>query len=238
MSESTTGTDPLDAAMPELRSAGHVTWLQAVAGQTIFTEGDDGDRLYLIERGRVRVGRHDEPDRDCLFSVLGPGDVFGEESVFDPGPCSCRAVALTDVVVLCIERAALVPLLASHPEMAQRLLRVMARRIRATSNAISDTLYADVGARVAKRLLGLAQQFGVQEHGATRVPMDLTQEQFAHLVGTSRESVNKALCEFASRGWITVAKHSIVIRASDALRARVHGTRRPSRAAAEPELAG
>jgi len=237
MVEGTAGMDPLHAALQELRSAGQVRWRRGVAGQTVFAEGDDGTCLYLIQRGRVRVGRQGGADRECLFTVLGPGDVFGEESVFDPGPRSSNAVALTEVVVMSVERSALIPLLAARPEMAQRFLRIMARRIRATSNAISDTLYADVGARVAKRLLGLAQQFGVQEHGLTRVPMELTQEQFAHLVGSSRESVNKALCEFASRGWITVGKDVIVIRASDALRARVQGTRRPSRAAPQPVLA-
>ena len=90
-------------------------------------------------------------------------------------------------------------------------------------------MYADVAARTAKHLLGLAQRFGVQEDGAMRVPMDLTQKQFAHLVGTSRESVNKALCDFAARGWIDISPDSILIRQSEPLATRMHGARRPGR---------
>lgn len=195
------------------------------AGQVIFAEGDPGTCLYLITEGRVRVGRH-RTDRDCLFTVLGPGEIFGEESVFDPRPRTSRAIATTDVVTLSLERDAVLALVTTQPDLAQRFLRIMARRIRSTSSNITDTVYASVAARVAKHLLGLAQRFGVQEHAVMRVPMDLTQEQFAHLVGTSRESVNKALCDFAARGWIVVERDSIVIRESEPLAVRMRGARR------------
>lgn len=223
--------------MPELLSSGHVDRLRRVAGDVIFAEGDRGTCLYLIEKGRVRVGRHDGTDRECLFTVLGPGEMFGEESVFDPGPRSSRAIAITDVEAISLHRAGLIPVLTARPEMAQRFLRIIARRIRSTSSNITDTVYADVAARVAKHLLGLAQRFGVQDNGAMRVPMDLTQEQFAHLVGSSRESVNKVLCSFAARGWIAVGRDTILIRESEPLATRMHGARRPGRGNRQPHPA-
>jgi CRP/FNR family cyclic AMP-dependent transcriptional regulator len=237
MVDSAGGPQFLETAMPELLSSGHVDRVRCVAGEVIFAEGDRDTCLYVIEKGRVRVGRHDGPDRECLFTVLGPGEMFGEESVFDPGPRTSCAVALTDVEAVCLQRAGLIPLLTARPEMAQRFLRIMARRIRSTSSNITDTVYADVAARVAKHLLGLAQRFGVQDNGAMRVPMDLTQEQFAHLVGSSRESVNKVLCDFASRGWIAVGKDTILIRESEPLATRMHGARRPGRGSQRPRLA-
>ncbi len=220
------------AAMPGSESAGHrrrrVRW---PAGTVIFDEGDLDTCLYVIHDGRVRVGLNRNTDRECLVHVLGPGEIFGEESVFDPGPRTTCAVAITDAVATRIDRREVISTMAGQPEMAQRFLRIIARRIRSTSSTITDTVYASVAARVAKQLLGLAQRFGVQERGAMRVPMDLTQEQFAHLVGSSRESVNKALCDFAARGWIVVARDSIVIRESEPLAARMHGARRPHVAA-------
>ncbi|MHA0288169.1 Crp/Fnr family transcriptional regulator [Mycobacterium sp. C3-094] len=196
------------------------------AGEVIFAEGDEDTCLFVIDSGTVRVGVNRDTDHECLFQVLGPGEMFGEDSVFDPGPRGTCAVAITDVLATRLERRELITMMTAQPEMAQRFLRILARRIRATSSTITDTVYASVSARVAKHLLGLAQRFGVQEHGAMRVPMDLTQEQFAHLVGTSRESVNKALCDFATRGWIVIEKGSIVIRESEPLAARMHGARR------------
>ncbi|TRW88461.1 Crp/Fnr family transcriptional regulator [Mycolicibacterium sp. 018/SC-01/001] len=216
----------LDAAMPGLPSGSRLRTMRWRAGEAIFIEGDLETCLYVIRAGRVRVGLNRDTDRECLFQVLGPGELCGEESVFDPGPRSTCAVAITDVTATRLERHELTAMMAAHPEMAQRFLRILARRIRSTSSTITDTVYASVAARVAKHLLGLAQRFGVQEHGTLRVPMDLTQEQFAHLVGSSRESVNKTLCHFASRGWIVVAKGSIVIRESEPLAARMHGARR------------
>ncbi|WP_053081215.1 Crp/Fnr family transcriptional regulator [Mycolicibacterium chubuense] len=224
--ESAGGPQLLETAMPELMSTGHADRLRCVAGEAIFAEGDRDACLYLIERGKVRVGRHDGIDRECLFTVLGPGEIFGEESVFDPGPRSSNAIAMTDVEAVSLRRAGLMPLLIARPEMSQRFMRILARRIRSTSSNITDTVYADVAARVAKHLLGLAQRFGVQHDGAMRVPMDLTQEQFAHLVGSSRESVNKVLCDFASRGWIAVGRDTLLIRESEPLAARMHGARR------------
>ncbi|MEH3140914.1 MAG: Crp/Fnr family transcriptional regulator [Mycobacterium kyogaense] len=220
----------LDAAMPGLQYRTATDTTRWRAGDVIFDDGDLDNCLYVIHSGRVRVGLNSD-DRQCLFQVLGPGEMFGEESVFDPGPRTTCAVAVTDTIATRLERRELIATMTAQPEMAQRFLRILARRIRSTSSTITDTVYASVAARVAKHLLGLAQRFGVQEHGAMRVPMELTQEQFAHLVGSSRESVNKALCDFAARGWIVVARDSILIRESEPLAARMHGARRAHLAA-------
>ncbi|CAN3129969.1 Crp/Fnr family transcriptional regulator [Mycobacterium sp. smrl_JER01] len=215
--------------LPDLLEIGDAHRVDVAAGRAVFVEGDRDARLYLIIEGRVQVGCSGRDGRECTFTVLGPGEVFGEESVFDPGPRSSGAQAITTLRAVLVGRQALMSMMVARPQLAHGFLRILARRIRRTSGNITDAVYADVNARVAKHLLGLAQRFGVQEDGAMRVPMDLTQQQFAHLVGTSRESVNKALCDFADRGWIAVGAHSIVIRESEPLAARMHGARRPLR---------
>jgi CRP/FNR family transcriptional regulator, cyclic AMP receptor protein len=175
------------------------------------------------------VGCHSTDGRECMFTVLGPTEIFGEESALDLGPRTACATALTGMQAITLGREALLALLIANPDIADRFLRVLARRIRWTTSNITDAVYANVAARVAKQLLGLAQRFGVQENGATRVPMDLTQEQFAQLVGTSRESVNKALVDFNERGWIRTDRDSILIQDSAPLVSQTHGARRPGR---------
>jgi CRP/FNR family cyclic AMP-dependent transcriptional regulator len=103
-----------------------------------------------------------------------------------------------------MDRGALRRWIADRPEIAEQLLRVLARRLRRTNNNLADLIFTDVPGRVAKQLLALAQRFGTQEDGTLRVTHDLTQEEIAQLVGASRETVNKALAEFAHRGWIRV----------------------------------
>ena len=102
----------------------------------------------------------------------------------------------------------------------EQQLRGLARRLRRTNNNLADLIFTDVPGRVAKQLLQLAQRFGTQEGGALRVTHDLTQEEIAQLVGASRETVNKALADFAHRGWIRLEGKSVLISDSERLARR------------------
>jgi CRP-like cAMP-binding protein len=158
---------------------------------------------------------------------LGPADVFGELSIFDPGPRTATATALTAVDAVCTERAVFRAWVAGHPELAERLLRVLARRLRRTDDDLADLIFTDVAGRVAGQLLRLAQRFGVQENQATRLTHQLTQEEIAQLVGASRETVNKVLTNFTGRGWIRLEGKSMLILASESLQNRARRTTLP-----------
>jgi CRP/FNR family cyclic AMP-dependent transcriptional regulator len=177
----------------------------------IFTEGEPGDRLYIILSGKVKLGRKSADGRENLLMVAGPSDMFGELSIFDPGPRTSTATTVTDVSAVTMDRAALRDWIAKRPEIAEQLLRVIARRLRRTNNMLADLIFTDVPGRVAKALLSLAQRFGTQEAGMLRVTHDLTQEEIAQLVGASRETVNKALADFAHRGWLRLEGKSVLI---------------------------
>ncbi len=185
-------------------------------GHTVFNEGEPGDRLYIILSGKVKIGRKSIDGRENLLTIMGPSDMFGELSIFDPGPRTSSATAVTEVRAVSMDRAALKEWINRRPDIAEQLLRVLARRLRRTNNNLADLIFTDVPGRVAKALLQLAQRFGTQENGALRVTHDLTQEEIAQLVGASRETVNKALADFAQRGWLRLEGKSVLI--SDAER--------------------
>ena len=180
-------------------------------GAVIFAEGEPGDRLYIISSGKVKIGRKSPDGRENLLMVAGPSDMFGELSIFDPGPRTSTATAVTEVRAYTMDRAALREWIGKRPEIAEQLLRVLARRLRRTNNMLADLIFTDVPGRVAKALLQLARQFGSQESGLLRVTHDLTQEEIAQLVGASRETVNKALADFAHRGWLRLEGKSVLI---------------------------
>ncbi|WP_291314336.1 CRP-like cAMP-activated global transcriptional regulator GlxR [Corynebacterium sp. UBA2622] len=180
-------------------------------GTTIFEEGEPGDRLYIIIEGKVKLARHAPDGRENLLSVMGPSDMFGELSIFDPGPRTSSAVCVTEVTAATMNSEMLKQWIDNHPEISQQLLRVLARRLRRTNASLADLIFTDVPGRVAKTLLQLANRFGTQEGGALRVNHDLTQEEIAQLVGASRETVNKALATFAHRGWIRLEGKSVLI---------------------------
>ena len=180
-------------------------------GTTIFEEGDPGDRLYIITEGKVKLARHAVDGRENLLTVMGPSDMFGELSIFDPGPRTSSAVCVTEVKAATMNSELLKQWVDNYPEISQQLLRVLARRLRRTNNNLADLIFTDVPGRVAKTLLQLANRFGTQEGSALRVNHDLTQEEIAQLVGASRETVNKALATFAHRGWIRLEGKSVLI---------------------------
>ncbi|MBA2390292.1 MAG: Crp/Fnr family transcriptional regulator [Geodermatophilaceae bacterium] len=180
-------------------------------GSTIFHEGDPGDSLYIVLAGKVKIGRRAADGRENMLAVMGPSDQFGELSLFDPGPRTATATALTDVRLVRMHKTALGPWITEYPEIAEQLLRVLARRLRRTNNIIADLIFTDVPGRVAKALLQLASRFGTPEGQGIRVTHDLTQEELAQLVGASRETVNKALADFVHRGWLRLEGKAVVI---------------------------
>jgi CRP-like cAMP-binding protein len=180
-------------------------------GHMIFAEGEPGDRLFIIQTGKVKIGRKSPDGRENLLAIMGPSDMFGELSIFDPGPRTSTATTVTEVRAVVMDRHALRSWISSRPEISEQLLRVLARRLRRTNSMVADLIFTDVPGRVAKALLQLAQRFGSQEAGLLRVTHDLTQEEIAQYVGASRETVNKALADFAHRSWLRLEGKSVLI---------------------------
>jgi CRP-like cAMP-binding protein len=180
-------------------------------GGVLFHEGQPGDQLFLIIEGKVKLGHASADGRESLMAVLGPGEMFGELSLFDPGPRAASATALTEARVVRLDNAQLMPWLAGRPEVAASLLQALARRLRRTNEAMADLVFSDVPGRVAKALMELGEKFGTMVSGGLLVTHDMTQEEIAQLVGASRETVNKALADFAQRGWISLESRQVLI---------------------------
>ncbi|ERH18599.1 MAG: Crp/Fnr family transcriptional regulator [Actinomyces graevenitzii] len=180
-------------------------------GEVLFNEGDSGDRLYILLTGKVKLGHTSVDGRENLLAVLGPGEVVGELTLFDPGPRSTTATAVATTELLALEHNQLMGFIDSHPTLAKDMLRALAVRLRRTNIALADLVFSDVPGRVAKALLDLAERFGAPTEDGIHVPHDLTQEELAQLVGASRETINKSLAEFVSRGWIRLEGRAVTL---------------------------
>ncbi len=180
-------------------------------GSVLFAEGDEGDQLYVIAEGKLKLGTSSGDGRENLLSILGPGEMFGELSLFDPGPRTSTATAVTDVKLLSLGQEKLLPWLAENPKVALQLLARLAQRLRRTNEAVGDLVFSDVPGRVAKALIDLGERFGKKTEEGLFVHHDLTQEELAQLVGASRETVNKALADFAGRNWLKLDGRAVLI---------------------------
>lgn len=195
-------TEALSHAMSSIRLS---------RGAVLFHEGDTGDQLYVITSGKIKLGRTGATGRENVTEVLGPGQMFGELSVFDPGPRSTTATAVTAAQLRCLEHDDLLQWIKDYPQVTQGIMAQLARRLRHANDSVSDLVFSDVPGRVAKALVDLAKRFGEQRHDGILVHHDLTQEELAQLVGASRETVNKALADFAARGWIRLEPRSVTL---------------------------
>jgi CRP/FNR family transcriptional regulator, cyclic AMP receptor protein len=189
-------------------------------GDVLFHEGDSGDRLYIVLDGKVKLGRTSSDGRENLLAILGPGQMFGELSLFDPGPRSATVTAVTDASFASLSHEDLLKWLDGRPQVARGLLAQIASRLRKANDVNADLVFSDVPGRVAKALLDLADRFGRTADDGVHVHHDLTQEELAQLVGASRETVNKALADFASRGWLRLEARAVVLLDIDRLRKR------------------
>jgi CRP/FNR family transcriptional regulator len=174
----------------------------------------------VVLDGKLKLTRAAADGRENLLSVLGPGEMFGELSLFDPRPRTSSASAVTDATLAALAHDTLRVWLLERPDVSMHMLRALARRLRRANDVVADLVFTDVPGRVAKNLLDLAARFGVQERDGLHVHHDLTQEELAQLVGASRETVNKALADFAARGWLQISARSVLILDTDRLRKR------------------
>ncbi len=180
-------------------------------GSILFAEGDEGDHLYVIVEGKIKLGTSSGDGRENLLSILGPGEMFGELSLFDPNPRTSTATAVTDAKLLSLGQTKLIPWLTENPRVSLNLLASLAQRLRRTNEAVGDLVFSDVPGRVAKALIDLGERFGKQTDEGLLVNHDLTQEELAQLVGASRETVNKALADFAGRNWLKLDGRAVLI---------------------------
>jgi CRP-like cAMP-binding protein len=131
--------------------------VRLAAGETIFKKGDPGSAMYLIAEGRLRAH-----DGERFFNYLNKRDVFGEMAALDPEPRSASVTAEEDSLLLCLDRETLLQMMDRHPEIAQGVIQVLSRHLRARiRDMASDYEYLRQFARVTAA--AVAVEAGVYE---------------------------------------------------------------------------
>jgi len=191
-------------------------------GEVIFHRDDVGQVLYVIKEGKVNICLISPEGQEISLVVLGKGDCFGELAILDRLPRSADAIAIDRVECYTLQRSDFHNAIMKSPKIAIQVLEVLSRRLRKTDDKVEDLVVLDVYARVAKKLLELATEHGVQEENGTRIDMRLTQQDIASMVGASRESVNKVMGYFTDKRYISTDKHKITLHRMDELRQRIY----------------
>jgi CRP/FNR family cyclic AMP-dependent transcriptional regulator len=172
-------------------------------GETLFLKGDDGDALYAVRRGRIRIGSGSEGGRRVTLNILGAGDVFGEIALLDGRPRTADASALDDCDLFVVHRRDFLRLLGERADLAVRIVELLCGRLRWLSDRVEEATLLPVEARLARRLVMLAEDFGDD--------VQVSQEELASFVGAARETVNRQLQAWRGAGLVEVGRSRVRI---------------------------
>lgn len=189
--------------------------------KVIFREGDESSSLLIVRQGLVKLVTTAQ-EESAAIDVLGPGDVLGEEVLYGTRRAG-TATTLTDVVVCELSRWQLEKELLV-PEFSSALLAHLGRRLASARERDATTLGAPTSTRVARCLVDLAHHVGVPHAKGVIVHHGLTQLELARVIGSSRESVNKALRELSADGWLVVGSRWLMITDTTVLDATLRAT--------------
>lgn len=167
----------------------------------LYMEGEPLDAVHFLVDGRVKLSVTSEDGKEQILAVPGPGDFFPYTSLFN-GTCATSAHAITDITTLAIKPGDLTDLISREPAVAAALLAGAAQHISHLEETIRDFSLRSVPGRIARVLLEEAQRYGEPSGRGYEFPFRFTQQDLAHLVGASRETVSRTLSAFRREGAI------------------------------------
>ena len=179
--------------------------------EELFHKGDEGGEVYVVASGKLKALTTSMDGDDVVFSILGPGEVFGEVALLGATPRTATVTAIEDCRLLVINRRDFMSFLRTNPEISVKLLSVLAMRLKRVSELVEDTLFLNLPLRLAKKLLSLSRIYGDKAAEGIRIDLKLSQEEWGDLVGTTRESINKQVRKWTDAGIVRVDDGYLVI---------------------------
>ena len=193
------------------------------AGASLFLEGESCATVVIVVSGRVKVFSLTEQGEEIVLAVRGPGALLGELSAVDGEPRSASVSALEPVLALVVPIAAFTDFLRQHGPAALALLQMITAKLRDSDRKRAEFAAYDIPARVARRLVELADRFGEPDEHGVRISVALSQDELAGWVGASREAVAKALRVLRDRGYVTTGRRTMTVLDLERLRLRAGG---------------
>ena len=180
-------------------------------GEVVFHQDDPGDRMHIIVQGRVRISLDSDDGREKDVALLQTGECFGEMALLDGSNRSAKATAVEEIETLVLMRDDFLDFIEKYPEVATHTTALLTNRLRSANQMMGDLAFLDVPTRVAKQLIELAEKqlAGAAPNGD--IDISIGQDELARLVGSSRETVSRALTSYRRMGLLTTFHRRICI---------------------------
>ena len=179
---------------------------QFADGECVYAQGQEGDGLFGVVQGRIRLSNSSREGKELLVMLVEPGDWIGEVSLLDGLPRSLDAYAMGECAALFLPRARFDALLKAKPELYQYFIPMLCRKLRLALSYVEGVALFPLPARLAQRLLELVAFYGVSDDKpGTLIDVHLPQEDIAKMLGVSRQAISRELKRFESEGIIQLA---------------------------------
>lgn len=186
-------------------------------GRTIFSEGTEGNEVYLIDEGRVKITTQTPQGRTKILGILQEGDFLGEMAILDPSPRTANAFVHEDASIIVLERKDFLSFIDEHPDVSMKIVQSLCRRVREANDEIRNFTFYDQPGRLAHMLRKLSEKFPGESDGESYIDLKLTHQDLADMLGIARESVTKMVSTLKREGAIDIREHMIYIINDDAL---------------------
>ena len=172
----------------------------------LINEGDQGDSLFVILSGRVKIFSSNEAGREFVIDFHGPGEYVGEMSL-DGAPRSASVITVEPTTCAVVNRAQFRDFILAHPDFAMHLIERLIHRVRVTTGNLKSLALSDVYGRLVRLLYALAKEVD----GRQIVPEKLTQQEISDRVGASRDMIGKLMKDLVAGGYLAVEDRTITI---------------------------
>lgn len=180
-------------------------------GEYIFLECDQPRNLYVVVRGEVKLLKQTEDGRETIVEMAYPGEIFGEEAIFDGQPYPMTAQALDEVEVLAVSRTDFFSFMRDNPDLALEIITELGGRLREAQNTIRALAMERVEWRIARTLLILSRKAGLKEADGVRIDLPLTRQDIADMAATTVETTIRVLSNFKKLGLVETEKGKITL---------------------------
>jgi len=172
---------------------------------------DEGDTLFVIVRGQVKVSIISEDGREVILSMLGPGDFFGEMSLLDGKPRSATVTAVEETELVSLRRTEFLHLLEKVPEIALKLLAGLTARLRKADRKIESLALMDVSGRIAAAILQISEEIGKETPRGVIIRNRPTHQSLASMAGTTRETVSRVLKRLEHQKYVEIDGRDLIV---------------------------
>ena len=177
----------------------------------IFMEAEPGQGFYYVKSGKVKILHTALDGREHIINILGPGEVFAEVLLFQKSGYPATAITLEDSLIGIIKNSDLEQAVLHHPTIALQLIKVLSQKLLQAQTKIKALAFSDTYVRTAQSLVNLTLKYGKQTEQGLEIDIDMTRQELANLVGTSRETVTRMLSSLKKSGMIDLIEHKIIV---------------------------